>query len=78
MLLIDILNTKDCMNSIEKRFKEISKANPNWAPFVCLAEALRGRGCNHKTIRRNFLKLVPKDDYDFADEKELIAELGRV
>jgi hypothetical protein len=66
------------MNSIEERFNKISKANQNWAPYVCLAEAITHRSYNNKTIRRNFLKLVPKEDYEFDIERELIAELGRL
>lgn len=66
------------MNSIERRFQKISDSNPFWAPYTCLAEAVAGRKYNHKTIRRNFLKLVPKDDYEMDIEKELIAELDRL
>jgi hypothetical protein len=66
------------MNSIERRFNKIAKANPQWAAYVCLAEAVGGFRYNHKTIRTNFLKLVPKEDYEDSDERELIAELDRL
>ena len=66
------------MNSIERRFLKIADENPHWAMYVCLAEAITGRDYSHKTIRRNFLKLVPKDDYEFEIERELIAELGKL
>jgi hypothetical protein len=66
------------MNSIERRYRGIEQNNPFWAPYTCLAEAVAGRRYNHKTIRRNFLKLVPKDDYEMVVEKDLIAELERV
>lgn len=66
------------MNSIEKRFHKIASDNSHWASYTCLAEAVAGRKYNHKTIRRNFLKLVPFKDYESDVEKELIAELGRL
>lgn len=66
------------MNSIERRFKLIEKEHPYWAAYTCLAEAISGRNYNHKTIRRNFLNLVPKEDYDEDIEKDLIAELDRL
>lgn len=66
------------MNSIEDRFYKISKLNEHWAPYICLAEALAHRKYNHKTVRRNFLRLVPKDDYEFDIEKELVAELHKL
>ncbi|HMO77945.1 MAG TPA: hypothetical protein PKA42_03430 [Candidatus Paceibacterota bacterium] len=66
------------MNSIEKRFNKIKNNNPRWAPYVVLAESVYGRKYNHKTIRRNFLKLVPKEDYDLDDEKLIVAELDKL
>lgn len=66
------------MNSIKSRFNRIANENPQWAPYTCLAIAITNRKYNHKTIRRNFLELVPGDNYDFDDEKELIAELGKL
>tara|TARA_B100000745_G_scaffold300419_1_gene254319 strand:- start:1350 stop:1583 length:234 start_codon:yes stop_codon:yes gene_type:complete len=66
------------MNSIERRFRIISTNNPHWAAYVCLAEAITCRNYNHKTVRRNFLKLVPKEDYEADIEKEIITELDRL
>lgn len=66
------------MNSIEKRFNKIAEANPYWAPYSCLAEAVAGRKYNHKTIRRNFLKLVPREDYEKDVERDLISELDKL
>ena len=66
------------MNSIERRFKKIAEANPQWSAYVCLAEAVGGHRYNHKTIRRNFLMLVPKEDYEMHIERELIAFLDNL
>ncbi|MFM2423764.1 MAG: hypothetical protein RLZZ70_151 [Candidatus Parcubacteria bacterium] len=63
------------MNSIQERFIKISKNMKHLAPFACLAESIAGRGYNHKTIRRNFLNLIPSDDYSPEDEKSLVAYL---
>lgn len=66
------------MNSIERRFNLLTEANPNWAAYICLAEAIAGRKYNHKTIRRNFLKLIPVEDYESDIEKKLVDELDRL
>lgn len=66
------------MNSIERRFRKIAEANPQWSAYVCLAEAVGGHKYNHKTIRRNFLNLVPEEDYEIDIERELVAVLDRL
>jgi hypothetical protein len=63
------------MNSIERRLLKIAESNPQWSRYVCLAGAITGFGYNHKTIRENFLRLVPKEDYEESDERKLIAYL---
>ena len=66
------------MNSIERRFKKIAEANPQWSAYVCLAEAVGGHRYNHKTIRRNFLNLVPEADYEKHIERDLVVELEKL
>jgi hypothetical protein len=66
------------MNSIERRFRKIAEANPQWSAYVCLAEAVGGHSYNRKTMRRNFLNLVPKEDYEKDIERELVVELERL
>ena len=66
------------MNSIERRFKKIAEANPHWSAYVCLAEAVGGHRYNHKTIRRNFLNLVPEEDYEKNIERDLVVELEKL
>lgn len=63
------------MNSIERRFRKIAEDNPQWSAYVCLAGAVTGFGYNHKTIRENFLRLIPKEDYAGSDERQLITYL---
>lgn len=66
------------MNSIERRFKLISQQNPHLAAYSCLVEALAYRKYKHKAIRRNFLHLIPKDDYEFETEKDLVKWLDKI
>lgn len=63
------------MKSIERRFKNIAKYNPNLGAYVVLAGSVREQHFSHVMIARKFNKLVPKIDFDFKDKKKLYKHL---
>ena len=63
------------MKSIERRFKKISDANPFLGDYIVFAKAIAGQGFSKVRLARAFNKLVPKDDYDPKEKKELLAHL---
>ncbi len=65
------------MKSIERRFKKIAskKGNEFLGDFIILGRAVEAQGFSRDRVARAFNKLVPKDDYDPKDKKELLAHL---
>lgn len=64
------------MRSIEANFWSIREKEPFWSDYVCLAEALKGKGYEPRQIAKWFKKLVPKDEYIGTDQKQLLSHLG--
>ena len=62
------------MRSIKASFMRISKDNPDWGNYVCLAKAVSGRNFTQRFITDNFRKLIKKDDY-FGSKNYLIKHL---
>lgn len=60
------------MKSVRLKFEKIKKANPLWSSFICFAEAIRGSRRKGYTIRKNFDKLVEKDDYRQGEKEEIL------
>lgn len=63
------------MRSIEKRFQEIKKKNPYWSSLICFTHVIRGMKLNKQTIRRNFKKIVDKQDYEKNEKMEILRYL---
>jgi len=63
------------MKSLERRFNNIQKKNPNLEDYPCLARAINGQGFSERTIAEWFNKLVPKEDYSGSEKKDLIRHL---
>jgi len=63
---------KTKMRSIEANYKSIQIKNPNLGDYVCLAKAVKGRQFSRKNLVKAFKELVPKDDYEVSETKELI------
>jgi len=63
------------MKSLQRRFNNISKQNPCWSSWICLAEAVEDQNFSERTISKYFNALVEKDDYDKRDKKGLIKNL---
>ncbi|MDD5639280.1 MAG: hypothetical protein PHR47_00540 [Candidatus Pacebacteria bacterium] len=63
------------MKSLERRFQNIAKRNPNFSSYLCFAKAIEGQQFNKKTIRFWFQRLVDKDDYITKEKGSLLKHL---
>lgn len=63
------------MKSIKRRFLKIQKENPNLGDYIVFARAIAGGNFTRARIARAFNELVPKDDYDQKDKKDLLGLL---
>jgi hypothetical protein len=59
------------MKSIERPFRKILDSHPYWSSIVCFAEVVRGKGFGEQRARRQFNKLVDKDDYASCDRRSI-------
>jgi uncharacterized protein with ATP-grasp and redox domains len=66
------------MKSVERRFNNIAKNNPEWSSYTCFAEAITGQGFSRQKIHRWFNKLVEEDDYTKKEKKEILAYLESI
>lgn len=63
------------MKSLERRFNNMQKRNPNLGDYVVFAQAVKSAKFSQTTIAQWFNKLVPKDDYSSSEKKNLIRHL---
>jgi len=63
------------MRSIEANFKSIQVKNEHLGDYICLAKAVQGKKFSRKNLVKAFKELVPKDDYEVSETKELIDHL---
>lgn len=66
------------MKTLKLRFDNIKEKNPFWGDYICFAETVRGQNFKESTIARWFSLLVPKDDYEQSDKKQLLKCLGKL
>lgn len=60
------------MRSISRIYKKIQNDNPNLGTYPCLSKAVRNRKFSRKSIVKAFNELMPNDEYEKEDRKELI------
>lgn len=60
---------------MEDKFKAAQENHPTWGDYIVLRSLVKGKGFRRSYIEKWFKKLVPKDDYDPRDRKELIRQL---
>ena len=63
------------MRSIQRRFSNIQKKNPNLSSYMQFAKAIKGENFSKDTIARWFKKLVDEEDYLQSDKRHLIKHL---
>ena len=59
------------MRSIERRFKNIEKRNPELSSFICFCKTIKGQKFSTNIIHRWFNKLVDKNDYSHKEKREI-------
>lgn len=69
VFLLLILN---CMRSIERRFVQDKRENPNLSSLLCFGRAVAGQKFSRKMISKYFSILVDKNDYAQNDRNSLI------
>ena len=71
-MIISGLKQKCNMEDITSLFFSVQQDNPHWSSYVCLLEAIRGKGYGRKTCEFYFDDLVDRDDYSKRDREGLI------
>ena len=68
------------MKSIRANLVQIQKrkACEQWGTYPCLVEVVQGKQYNRRTIYDNFIKLMPKDEYEAGDTAALVRQLHSV
>ncbi len=66
------------MKSLQRRFNNAVKRYPHHSFYICFVKAIQEQGFNRQTISRWFNKLVPEDDYDITEKKDIIKDLIRI
>ena len=61
------------MKTLEERYQEF-KTNKNWSDFLCLSNAVLGRGFTFDQIRSAF-SLVGRQEYSLSDKEEILRDL---
>ncbi len=66
------------MRSIQARFTKEQNKDPNHWPFYIFATAVKDQGFTQDSISREFTKLVPEEDYEKSDRRDLIKHLTKI
>ncbi|OGF33654.1 hypothetical protein A2223_00055 [Candidatus Falkowbacteria bacterium RIFOXYA2_FULL_35_8] len=67
------------MKSVERRYAEVTRKNPNKGSYICFCEAIENQRFNKRILSKWFYKLVNKDDYFVSDGiKDLINHFYRL
>jgi hypothetical protein len=63
------------MRSVGALCQRVTKREPGYSSYECLAHAVRGRGFSRKTLGVALKNFVDKDDFDPKDKRELLDHL---
>jgi hypothetical protein len=63
------------MISVQSNYQKISDKNPNLATYPCLARAVKFKRFSRKSLVKAFKNLMPEDDYDKNDAKQMVENL---
>lgn len=62
--------------TLEERFNRYQKKNPTWSSYLCFTKAISNH--HYSQIRKQFNKLVTKDDYDLSKKGQLVEFLSNL
>lgn len=62
-------------NPVVEAFNKSVEKYPSWGSYIHLCTIVRGSGMSSNEVTKWFNKLVPIDEYDKSDKKDLIAYL---
>lgn len=65
------------MKALKNLFLLSQKKHPEWGSYIHLCRTVRGTGTKRKQILQLFNKLMPEEEYDKPDKKELIDYLEK-
>ena len=63
------------MKSIRANFDKNKKRNPQYGDYICLMQAIRGKGYTRRTLYSNFMALINSEDYDKEEISTLVDQL---
>lgn len=63
------------MEALKNLVKLSQEAHPEWGTYLHICRAVRGTGTSRQQILSLFNKMMPEDEYDKPDKKELIEYL---
>lgn len=66
------------MKEIKLKFLEISEKKTGCGTYIVLCEVIKklaGRKINNSLLRKSFLSLVSRDEYDFKEKEDYIKYL---
>jgi hypothetical protein len=63
------------MKTLEERVNEFKTQKTNWSDFLCLSNAVIGKGFTFDQIRCAFYSLVGRQEYSLSDREEILSDL---
>ena len=63
---------------IKNRFEAIKFKHPELGDYIILCMAVKGMKYDKSLLRKAFLKLVSRDEYDFKERNEFIDYLSEI
>jgi len=63
------------MKTLVERFNEFKEKKPLWSDFLCLSNAVIGKGFTFDQIRSAVNSLVSRQDYSLSARDEILQDL---
>lgn len=65
-------------SEIKRRFELQKQDRPDLGDYINLCYIIKGRNYNNKDLRKAFLKLINRDEYDFSEKEDYIKYLSTI
>lgn len=63
------------MENLIKSFNKLSRENPLYGSYICLAKIVTGKNLSMSAIGKTFNKVMLEKDFDYNDRDSLINHL---